>query len=179
MPAGAEPVVILLSGPSSAGKTALAGALQRRLPLPAVWVEADRSFPAVPTTHPGWESSGRSPAAVVLAFHRSLAAWVEAGFHLIVDGSLPYGDLGLRDQCLAMFDAYDLRLVAVVCSVAILNEREASRPESRPAGWAATQAVDIHDGLRFAAEVDTSTRTPDACAEDVIAQLDLDVARPS
>ncbi|MEQ7008780.1 hypothetical protein ABN028_21640 [Actinopolymorpha sp. B17G11] len=72
-----------------------------------------------------------------------------------------------------------LWLVAVRCAVGMLNELEVRRPEARPAGWAATQAVDIHDGLRFAAEVDTSTRSPDACADDVIAQLDLDVARPS
>jgi chloramphenicol 3-O phosphotransferase len=170
---GAKPLVILLSGPSSAGKTALARALQRRLPVPVVWVEADRAFPDVPTTHPRWASHGRSSTEVVLAFHRSLASWAEAGFHLLVDGSLPYGDPALRDRCLRVFDAYDLRLVGVRCAVEHLNEREASRPERRPAGWAASQAADIHAGLTFAAEVDTSSLSPEACADEVIAQLDL------
>ncbi|MGW5359385.1 phosphotransferase-like protein [Actinopolymorpha pittospori] len=114
-------LVIVVSGPSSAGKTSLARALQQCLPVPAVLVEADRAFPDVPHTHPGWDS----PAA-------------------------------------------DTELTA----------RERTRPEARPAGWAVRQARDIHEGMHYAALVDTSVRSSQECAEDVLAQLGLD-AQPT
>jgi hypothetical protein len=61
---------------------------------PAVLVEADQVFPAVPSEHPSWSSLGRSHAEVVLAFHRSVAVWPQLGFNVIVDGS-PWRQLGL------------------------------------------------------------------------------------
>ena len=167
-------LVILLSGPSSSGKTSLAKALQQRLPVPAVLLEADRAFPDVPHTHPGWESAASDPGAVVLALDESVAAWARAGFHVILDGSLPYEDRDLRDTCTSVFAPYDLRLVGVTCADPELTARERTRPEARPVGWAVRQARDIHDGMRYAALVDTSVRSSQECAEDVLAQLGLD-----
>lgn len=163
-------MVIVLSGASSAGKSSLARALQHQLPEPAVFVEADRAFPVVPRAHRRW-TTDHAAGDVVLAFHRSVAAWPECGFHVIVDGSLPYEDRELRDACLAVFEPYDLRVVGVTCAVEVLNEREARRPEERPTGWAAQQAEDIHDGMTYAATVDTSSASPQDCAAAVIAQL--------
>lgn len=167
-------LVILLSGPSSSGKTSLARALQQRLPVPAVLVEADRAFPDVPRTHPGWDSVAADPGAVVLAFHESVATWARAGFHVILDGSLPYEDRDLRDACIGVFAPYDLRLVGVTCADPELTVRERTRPEARPVGWAVRQARDIHDGMRYAALVDTSVRSSQECAEDVLVRLCLD-----
>lgn len=131
-------------------------------------------FPEIPSVHPRWSAVGRSHEEVVLAFHRSVASWAEAGFDMIVDGSLPYGDRELRDACVRVFDPFDLRLVGVRCSAAALVQREANRPEERPAGWATRQAEDIHDGMPYAADVDTTTRSAEECADEVAAQLDLE-----
>lgn len=166
-------LVVLLSGPSSSGKTTLARALQRLLPVPAVLVEADRAFPDVPYAHSGWGSAGTDPGTVVLAFHESVATWARAGFHVILDGSLPYEDRDLRDACIRVLAPYDLRLVGVTCADRILTARERTRPEARPIGWAVRQARDIHDGMPYAARVDTSARSPEECAEDVLGQLEL------
>ena len=108
-----------------------------------------------------------------MAFHRSIAAWAECGFHVIVDGSLSYDNQALRGACLRVFDAFHLRLVGVRCSVDALTTREEQRQDKRPLGWAAHQARDIHDGLGYAAEVDTTHRSPDECVEDVASQLGL------
>ncbi len=167
------PVVILLSGASSSGKSSLAKALQRRLRVPAVLVEADRTFPALPTEHPDWASLDVSHSSVVLAFHRSIASWAEAGFDLIVDGSLPYDEPQLRDACIRVFEPFDIRIVGVRCSAAELADREAARTEERPNGWAVRQATDIHNGMRYAAEVDTTAKSPEECAHEVAAQLQL------
>lgn len=167
------PLVIVVSGSSSSGKTSLATALQRRLAVPTVLIEADRAFPLLPAEHPRWPSRDTDHRSVVLTFHRSIAAWATAGFNLIVDGSLPYGDAGLRDACLRLLEPFDLRLVGVRCGVDVLTEREEDRPEKRPTGWAARQAADIHLGMRYAAEVDTTARSAAACADDVAGQLGI------
>ena len=166
-------LVVMLSGTSSSGKSSLARALQRRLAIPTVLAEADRTFPAVPSEHPGWPAQGLSGSDVVLAYHRSIAVWAECGFNLIVDGSLPYEDRRLRDACIRIFEPYDFRMVGVRCSDAELTRREVARPEVRPTGWAVRQAKDIHDGMRYAADVDTTARSPEACADDAASQLGL------
>lgn len=170
----AVPLVFLLSGASSSGKTSLAKALQRRLPTPAVLLEADRTFPTLPVGHPAWAAAELPPGHVVLAFHRSLATWAAAGFDVvIIDGSLPYDDNVVRDACLDVFAGYDLRLIGVTCHVDVLRQRERDRPDERLVGWAERQAADIHDGLRYAAQVDTSNRTADECVDEVLDQLGL------
>jgi Chloramphenicol phosphotransferase-like protein len=106
--------VIVLTGPSCAGKTSLARALQSLLPFPAVHIEADRMFPVLPLAHPRWDAEARH-AAAVLAMHRSIAAWAAGGFDLIADGSLPYGmprpALGLPERARAIRDAPGRRAV--------------------------------------------------------------------
>ncbi|WP_020578099.1 phosphotransferase-like protein [Actinopolymorpha alba] len=178
MPSSVRTLVILLSGPSSSGKTTLARALLDRCAVPVMHVEADRAFPAMPAQTGSWDRLGLTRADAVLAFHRSIAVWAQAGFPLIVDGSLPYEDRELRDACLQVFGPFDLRLVGVRASLAALNHREVARPEVRPAGWAARQAQDIHDGMEYAATVDTSNATPDECADRVLALLGL-AGRPA
>ncbi|HEY6738283.1 MAG TPA: AAA family ATPase [Actinopolymorphaceae bacterium] len=168
------PLVILLSGPSSSGKTSLARALQSRLSTPALLLEADRVFPAVPSH---WPPEGRSHADLVLAFHRSIAVWAESGFDVIVDGSLPYEDRRLRDDCLDVLSPYDLRVIGVRCSETELTRREAVRPERRPRGWAVRQARDIHDGMRYAVEIDTTGKSPEAGADEVVSRLGMAAER--
>ena len=156
----------MLSGSSSSGKTSLASALLDRLPFAALRIEADRAFPDL------------SPKAevehdeLVLAFHRSIAAWAVSGFNLIIDGSLPYGNRPLTAACLQPFAPFDLRLVGVHCSIPVLEKREHDRGD-RPIGWAAQQSLDINNDLNLDAIVDTSAGSPEECAALVITDLNL------
>lgn len=162
-----------MSGASSSGKSSIARALQTLLPFPAIYVEADAVFPTLPTGHPRWPADVPAPGAVIRTFHRSIAAWAEAGFHVIVDGSLPYGNPSLRDECVAILATYDLKIVGISCDLEALTHREKHRPEERQEGWAARQAADVHDGLRYAAFVDTSECSPEDCAREILSQLGL------
>ena len=105
-----------------------------------------------------------------------------AGLNVIVDGSLPYEDRDLRAACIRVFAPFDLRILGVRCSASELTRRETDRPEKRPDGWAVRQSSDIHDGMRYAAEVDTTARSSEECAEDAATQLGLpliDSSRPT
>jgi chloramphenicol 3-O phosphotransferase len=134
-----------------------------------VHVDADRMLPRLPAAHPRWDAEERHDA-VVLAFHRSIAAWAAGGFDLIVDGALPYAMPRLRSECLHVFDPFRMLLVGVRCAPEILAERERVRAVGKP-GWAVRQSRDINDGLRLDAEVDTSSEAPEDCVRYVISQL--------
>ncbi len=173
-----RPIIIVLTGPSSAGKTTLAREIQRRSEMPFAHLEADRLFPSMPEDVHRAIVRDLSLETVVLLLHRSMAAWAHGGLNIIVDGSLPYGNPELRSQCLSIFAQFDLRVVTVRCDSAVLARRECGRAD-RPPGWAAKQAVDIHNGLVGEAHVDSSAMPPAQCADSVLMQLQLAVRTPT
>lgn len=137
-----SPWIVLLSGTSSSGKSALGKALLPRLDAPTVMIEADSAYPAMRA----WaaDSGLRKP---IVVFHRSVVTWFEAGANVILDGSLPYGDVALRRQCLQELPPDHTFIVGVECSINELQRREASRPDERLTGWAEQQAADINSDL--------------------------------
>lgn len=173
-----RPIVVVLTGPSSAGKTSLAREIQRRSELPFVHLEADRIHPSIPERVRQALIRDHDADTLVLGLHRSMAAWSAAGLNILVDGSLPYGRNELRSRCLDIFAGFDLRIVTVHCDTDVLTQREQGRTD-RPAGWAAQQALDIHDGLVGDAHVDTSEDSPVQAALSVLDQLRLAVAAGS
>lgn len=166
-------IVIVLVGPSSAGKTAIARELQTILPVPAIYFEADRVFPELPKDHPGWSSAVARHGAVQIAFNRAVAAWASDGFNVIVDGSIPQHQGVARDQALDAYSSYDCRVVAVTAADATLAGREKSRVDFRAEGTAIDQRGQILSALNVDAIVDTSHRGPRECAADVAVQLGL------
>jgi chloramphenicol 3-O phosphotransferase len=169
-------IVIVLTGPSSAGKTSLAKEIQHRSEIPFAHLEADRMFPSMPPDVHQAIIRDHGLVSLVLTLHRSMAAWASEGLNLIVDGSLPYGDPELRARCLSIFAEFDLRIVTVRCDSAILIRREHGRSD-RPSGWAAKQAVDIHHDFASDAHVDTSEMSAADCADSVLRQLRLTASK--
>lgn len=143
--------ILLVSGSSSSGKSTLCHALQPLISSPTVLFEADSTFPL---PH-AWPSNRSMPPAIVL-FHRSIDLWRQAGANAIVDGSLPYGNDELREQCLAELSPESSFVVGVECSVDVLRHREAVRSSPRSPGWGERQAADINDGLDPIVTIDTS-----------------------
>lgn len=157
--------IVVLSGSSSSGKSTLGRALLELLTKPCVLVEADAAFPALN------QAAGLARTPPVVAFHQSVAVWSAAGHHVIVDGSLPYGDHQLRQHCLAALPADDTFVIAVSCQPAELRRRAAGRADPRQSGWAEQQAADVNDGLEPLISIDTTHGSPAGHAYDVLAAL--------
>jgi chloramphenicol 3-O phosphotransferase len=161
-----EPWILVVSGSSSSGKSTLCRSVMPLLPVPSVLVEADRAFPS-PS---GWPKDGSFQPPIVV-FHRSVRTWWEAGVSVVLDGSLPYGNEDLRQQCLGQLPPGRTFTLAVSCCVEELRRREGVRPDSRPAGWAERQAADINVGLTPIVTIDTSDGRTDVHAREVVAAL--------
>lgn len=152
--------IILLTGPSSSGKSTISRALSETLAGRTVWIEADRCFPHVASP----ESS--SLAELSKAFHQSALSWPELGFLLVLDGSLPYEDRKARADCIAILRERDLLLVGVTASIQSLTARESSRLD-RLGGRAAQQAPNIHDDLELDCIVDTAKQSIASCVHQI------------
>lgn len=152
--------VMMLSGPSSSGKTTLARAIQQAIaPAVSSLFVADDAFP------PTKGEAQDSVEPPILVFHRSLMAWVHAGFNIIVDGSLPYGDPTLRARCLAELPTGSTLLITVTCAPAELQNRSLTRRDTRVPGWAQQQLNDVNTGLVPWLEVDTTRTSPPYCVQ--------------
>lgn len=144
------PLIVVVSGASSTGKSTISRALASKLPGRTAYVEADLAFPDICNAE---LSKGEPP---IVIFHRTACIWLEAGYSVVLDGSLPYGDAVLRDRCLAQLPSDRTVIAAITCSLEEQQRREASRPDPRPAGWGRSQLADINDGLERVITLDTS-----------------------
>ena len=88
--------------------------------------------------------------------HRSIAAYAEQGWDLVVDGILPYRRPADRNDALTVLDSYRLYLIGVHCNENVLKRRETQRYGYHK-GWAIEQYKDLHHGINYDIEIDNSS----------------------
>jgi chloramphenicol 3-O phosphotransferase len=183
--------VIVLSGPSSSGKTTLATALQRRFTADGeCWFvyAMDDFFAKVPFdwvtagAHVGPRAGdgvvleivdgefrmqlGPIGRAVVAAWRGAVGSAARAGLNVIAD------DVTLTEEqwraWQAELDGLDVHWVRVHIELRELEARESRRGDRMP-GQARAQYEDAYRYPSFHAEVDTGTLDPDAAAASVLA----------
>ncbi len=178
------PVIILLNGSSSAGKSALARSLQKRLtPQPAIVSLDGFVFGLMP---PSWhntphgtlfthEPDGSTPLhlgpgaeAMVRAFHRSVAVMADCGVSVIVDDVLTEPWM-LADWLAATRDQI-VFFVAVRCDLAEAERRELARGDRQP-GQVRSHFDLVHAHGDYDVSVDTTNTVPGACADQVVAAI--------
>jgi chloramphenicol 3-O phosphotransferase len=98
-------------------------------------------------------------------FHRSVAAFADAGNNLIVEHIIDTP--GWHARLAELLDGHELLFVGLHVSLAELNRREAARGD-RPAGSAEADFHSVHRGLRYDLELNTG-RAVEANADAVIA----------
>lgn len=170
------PDVILLNGTSSAGKTTLTRALQRRAGRP--WLHASLDtftdmflWEAIT----GTEERRACHTAGVDHFHRALALFAASPFGIVVDHLLLTP--AWHEATCAALAGRRVHFIGVHCPPEILLKREAARPDRHP-GLALGQVERVHAGKIYDLEVDTSLASPEVCADRVLAFIGARNAAP-
>ncbi len=155
--------VFVLNGPSSAGKTTLARALQDHIGVSCVVLSIDHFYPCMHQAAPNNWHLFSALTEAVLATAVSLA---NRGFDVVVDTvferdeSLFTTQQALRDR--------PHSLIAVTCPLEVLDARERERGD-RPIGLASDQHKRIWQGASYDLHIDTEVYPPEVCAEQVAA----------
>jgi len=160
--------LVLLNGPSSAGKTTVAKAVASRLPTPWLLLPVDlfhriRTRPDADLTGRQWEDVFHRTRA---AYHRALVGAVACGCDVLGDHVL--SEPWRLDDLLRLSVGLDVLLVHVTCDPAELRRREKARGD-RDAGTARTQQRLVFTHGDCDLTIDT-THGPD---EPTAAVLDL------
>lgn len=185
-----KPVLIVLNGTSSAGKTTLARSLRERCSTPLQVSGVDTFLALQPESMfappgsetptegftfcavevdglPGWTvRPGPSGEALMRAVHAYWAACAAEGIPQVVDHVLlsEAMALDLRDR----LSPYDPLLVAVECPLDVVDQRERERGD-RLVGQGRGIGASVHDHLTYDVQVDTSLMSPDDAADIVLA----------
>ena len=170
--------VILLNGPSSAGKTTLGKALQRKLQeqygIHSLLLSADQLLTAAGCTGSAVISCLKETGLPVIeTFHAAIEAAAKAGAMVIADHVLGENAAWISDLY-SRLDGIKVLPVQVFCGIEQLHRREYARKDRRP-DWAHAlrQAEEIHVHLPCEIVVDTTIAGPDNCADIVLDALSL------
>lgn len=176
------PDVILLNGTSSAGKSAVAGMLQARLPfvrmgiddfvwerVPASWFDAVRSFMRGPRQSDGPVEYADEPAKMFRAFHRAVRACVVEGIAVVVDDAIITREL--LDDWVAALEGIDVFFVGVHCGAQELVLREWARRDRTP-GTAMSVVKLVHAHAVYDLEIDTTATPASALAAQIITAIE-------
>lgn len=161
--------IIFLHGPSSAGKSTLARAIQARIAAPFWHYSIDhlRDAGVLPSARiEAGEFAWRDIRENFFeGFHRSIGAFADAGNNLIVEHILDTP--GWREALAGRLAVHAVLFVGLRLSLAELNRRERARGD-RPLGSAEADYHRVHEGLRYDLEVNTE-QPVEANADAVIA----------
>jgi len=188
--AGSKGSVILLVGPSCAGKSTLAKAVQTLSAEPWLIQSLDGLFAATPEAWGGggehaldgfrydWLAGQVEGGAAVRriaygpvgrslleGFHRAVAAYANAGVKVVVDDMLL--DLEVLTDWANALATTSALLVKVTAPKAELLRREAARTLHPTPGLAAGH-FDLHRGIVADVEIDTSSTSPADAARSIL-----------
>ena len=194
------PQIILVNGPSSAGKTTLCRTLQGRIPWPYlcvgfddfIFLSAPRYYGSADThtqietdafTAQGVEmvrtSPPEAPASVVAVFgpvFRRLIETMAPAVRTLVNGGNPVifdhvlHDQAMYESCRRAFDGIEVFTVGVTCPIETLEARERARGD-RVIGRARGLINVVHSFCDYDVMVDTGTATVETCAAKILAAL--------
>ncbi len=170
--------VILLNGPSSAGKTTLGKALQRKLQeqygIHSLLLSVDHLLMATDSTGSTVISClEETGLPVIETFHAAIQAAARAGAFVIADHVLGENTAWINDLY-SRLEGIKMLPVQVVCDIEELQRREYARSDRKP-DWshALRQAEEIHAHLPCEIVIDTTKTGPYDCAGIVLDALSL------
>ncbi len=162
--------MILLSGPSSAGKSSIGRALLSLLADPWFLVPVDAINAMRATVHRRPQDDGDVAEMLRrtrLGYHRAVAALASVGNDVIMD--YPLSEPWRLDDLVDVLAPYDVTLVEVTCAAGELDRRERARGD-RPAGLARSQSRS-HPRGGCDITIDTTDTSPEEGARTLADQL--------
>lgn len=186
--------VIVINGASCAGKTTLAKAIQNCSSEPCLIVSLDQFRDSLPDRYRGMNSPDGTPGslglnivptqlngtratdirfgkyglAMLRGMRRAVSSLAHEGLNVVVDDLLIHPNH--RDGYVDVLKGFRTILVGVHCNLEEMERREGQR-EGRFPGTARTTLQQVHSGMRYDIEVDTSKATPHELAERVLKVL--------
>jgi chloramphenicol 3-O phosphotransferase len=172
--------VIVLNGGSSSGKSGIARCLQAVLPDPWLALGVDTLVDAMPVSMQSSEGGiefapdggvnvGSEFRSLDAAWMAGVAAMVRAGARVIVDEVLLSGAAGQQRWQQAL-GGLDVLWVGVRCESEVAAGRELARGD-RIRGMAVAQAEQVHRGVVYDLEADTTRTEALACARTIAARV--------
>ena len=159
--------IVFLNGASSSGKSSIAKALQEKIDEPCIHLCIDDYLRAFQKGL--WDKKQvvqqRWPQ-IVSGFHAAAAAIARAGNLLIVDDVLEENPPWV-ESLLELFEGLEVIFVGVHCPLEELERREKGRGDRRK-GLARLQFDQVHSGVFYDVNVDTSILSPEECASRII-----------
>jgi chloramphenicol 3-O phosphotransferase len=157
--------VIVLNGPSSAGKSTLAKAVRGRIGPSMAAVSIDQLFPFM---HPDTRNNWHLFATLTDALFSTVVSISNGGFDVVVDTVFEHVEcIGAMQAALA---DRSYRLVSVTCPLEVLEAREHARGNRR-LGQAREQHERVLVGATYDLRIDTHLMSLDECVDRVVALL--------
>jgi len=181
--------VIILNGPSAAGKSSLQKSIQKLAPVPYLNVGIDNFFNDLfPDEHGKlgvkadadfgkdlrWVSIadnlvylhvGPEGKKIIDGMHQAIAAYAKAGNNVVVD-YIMYEQSWLKDLMYEL-QGCPLYVVGVTVPLDVLQAREQARSTS-PIGHAGSHYYTVHVGNKYDLWIDNSQGTPDEGAHKIL-----------
>lgn len=164
--------IIFLNGVSSAGKSTLVRALQRKLPEPYFCIGFDTFTDVIAQCVSGefkGEELDRLWARAVSAMHHTIRLYSDLGNNVIIDHVMLMGEKSLP-ECVALLHDYPVLLVKVACPLPELQRREKERGD-RQIGTAEGQVHLLNPQDTYDIVVDTHANASEECADQIIQRL--------
>ena len=147
--------IILLNGPSSAGKTSIANCLQDTLDEPYLYLGLDLALSMLPQKYRNWKKP-ETIYRTLTGLHRCVAQLSGQGLNIILEQVLSEYEVS---ECSFLFSAYPVLFVGVRAPLSELQRREKLRGD-RPIGLAESQHLMAHTPGIYDLEIDTTTMGP-------------------
>ncbi|MEU6974880.1 MULTISPECIES: chloramphenicol phosphotransferase CPT [unclassified Streptomyces] len=172
--------MIILNGGSSAGKSGIVRCLQAVLPDPWLAFGVDSFVDALPArmqaSDEGLDIGPDGGVNVGAEFRRLETAWTEgiavmarAGARIVVD-EVFLGGAESQRRWREHLEGLEVLWVGVRCDATVAAGRETARGDRAP-GMAALQAGQVHEGVTYDLEVDTTRTESIECARRIAAHV--------
>ena len=159
------PGIVVLNGPSSAGKSTLAKAVRARRGQGAALVSIDQLFAFM---HPDARNNWQLFSTLTNALFANVVALHDGGYDVIAETVFERADCIAAMQRILRDRPY--RLVAVTCPLDVLDAREQARGNRR-LGQAREQHARVLHAARYDLELDTHAMSLETCVERVLGLL--------